>query len=76
MGMSLGETVKGRIGWFNQYTLPGDKIAIISGCTFPVVLRTLPKKQDYIIVGDSIIPCIMGGEKGGKLNKESFLYLN
>ncbi|KAH7232829.1 heterokaryon incompatibility protein-domain-containing protein [Fusarium tricinctum] len=75
MGMSLGETIKGRIGWFNQYALPGDKIAIISGCTVPVVLRTLPKKQGYTIVGDGIIPCIMEGEKEGKLNKESFLYL-
>ncbi|KAK0714491.1 hypothetical protein B0H67DRAFT_578322 [Lasiosphaeris hirsuta] len=61
MGMRMGETAQGRVGWFVKDTMPGDVVAIMSGCSVPAVLRT----QDdgtYIVVGHSIIPGMMQGE--------------
>ncbi|KAH7001201.1 hypothetical protein EDB80DRAFT_86877 [Ilyonectria destructans] len=61
MGMRLGETTKGNVGWFSKHSRPGDCIAILSGSSVPVVLR--PRTDGtYTLVGDSIIPNMMLGE--------------
>ncbi|KAL6413247.1 hypothetical protein AUP68_02753 [Ilyonectria robusta] len=61
MGMRLGETTKGNVGWFSKHSRPRDYIAILSGSSVPVVLR--PRTDGtYTVVGDSIIPSMMLGD--------------
>ncbi|KAH7155843.1 heterokaryon incompatibility protein-domain-containing protein [Dactylonectria estremocensis] len=61
MGMRLGQTANGKIGWFTKHSRPQDVIAVLSGCTVPVVLRPI-QDGEYMIVGDSIIFGKMLGE--------------
>lgn len=61
MGMRLGETTHGKVGWFTQYARPNDVVALVLGCSVPVVLRKL-EDGTYMLVGDSIIDGIMQGE--------------
>ncbi|KAK5659182.1 hypothetical protein OQA88_1272 [Cercophora sp. LCS_1] len=72
MGMRMGETTGGRVGWFAKEAMPGDAIALMHGCSVPVVLR---KQEDgtYIVVGDSIIPGLMHSEKDIKAKHEVIL---
>jgi hypothetical protein len=48
-------------GWVNRYAEPGDKIAIIHGLRFPVLLR-LDKNGCYRFMGISYIQGLMDGE--------------
>lgn len=75
-GMRLGETVKGRVGWFTEYARSGDKVAILAGCSVPVVLRPLMSEKRYMIVGDNIIMGIMKGKKKSTYETESIIQLN
>ncbi|CAG9983255.1 unnamed protein product [Clonostachys byssicola] len=59
--MRLGSTHQGRLGWFNRNALPGDKIAVISGCRFPAVLRKCGQNR-YCVVGEAIVQGLMFGE--------------
>jgi hypothetical protein len=61
MGMRLGETVNGSVGWFTKYAKPGDAVAILQGSSVPVILRPL-QDGEYMVVGDSIICGMMLGE--------------
>ncbi|KAJ3526512.1 hypothetical protein NM208_g11157 [Fusarium decemcellulare] len=76
LGMRFGETIQGRLGWFTKFAKPGDKVAIAAGCSVPVVLRSLAGKNSYMLVGDSIIPQIMRGEKKSVLEQETVLLLS
>lgn len=67
MGMRIGVTAKGKIGWFTKHARPGDQIAIIEGCSVPVVLRRDESCGMYEVVGDSIINGFMHGEGAKKL---------
>ncbi|UPL03094.1 hypothetical protein LCI18_014028 [Fusarium solani-melongenae] len=75
-GMRLGETVKGRVGWFTEYARSGDKVAILAGCSVPVVLRPLMSEKRYMIVGDSIIMGRMKGMEKSTYETESIIQLN
>ncbi|KAK0724074.1 hypothetical protein B0H67DRAFT_567197 [Lasiosphaeris hirsuta] len=61
MGMKMGETAQGRVGWFVKDTMPGDVVAIMSGCSVPDILRAQDNKT-YIVVSHSIIRDMMQGE--------------
>jgi hypothetical protein len=59
--MRLLVTKRGYLGWTVERAIAGDSIAIILGCTVPVVLR--PRVEDgWYMVGDAIIHGIMDGE--------------
>ncbi|VUC21588.1 unnamed protein product [Clonostachys rosea] len=59
--MRLGSTDHGRMGWFNRNALPGDKVAVISGCRFPAVLRECGENR-YCVVGEAVVRGLMFGE--------------
>jgi hypothetical protein len=59
--MRLSVTQKGYLGWTVERASAGDSIAILLGCSVPVVLRPGPEGGWYV-VGDAIIYGIMDGE--------------
>jgi hypothetical protein len=67
MGMRMGLTIQGKMGWFTKHAKPGDQIAIIDGCRVPVVLRRDKGTGMHEVVGDSIIKGYMRGEGAKKL---------
>jgi hypothetical protein len=59
--MRLTLTERGQLGWVDHRTQLGDKVALLLGCTVPVILR--PRKGGgYHVVGNSIICGLMDGE--------------
>jgi hypothetical protein len=59
--MRLSVTQKGYLGWTVERARAGDSIAILLGCSVPVILRPGPDGGWYV-VGDAIIYGIMDGE--------------
>jgi hypothetical protein len=59
--MRLSVTQKGYIGWTVEQARAGDSIAILLGCSVPVIVRPGPE-GDWYVVGDAIICGIMDGE--------------
>lgn len=51
----------GRFGWAMDGTMPGDLVAVLYGCDFPIVLRG-DKDDKLRIVGDCYINGLMDGE--------------
>jgi hypothetical protein len=75
LGMRLGETREGRLGWFTEHAKSGHVIAVISGCSVPVILSPM-EDGTYMMVGDSIIPGMMdGGGLVGNLRDEDAIWL-
>ena len=62
----------GHIGWVPGHAKPGDKIAVIHGCTVPVVLRAMEGGSIHQIIGSGIIYGLMEGE-GVRRNSEEIL---
>jgi hypothetical protein len=60
-GMRLSVSKRGYLGWAVERARAGDSIAILLGCTVPVVLRPYAEGGWYV-VGDAIIYGIMEGE--------------
>jgi hypothetical protein len=59
--MRLSVTRRGYLGWADARAQAGDRIAILLGCSVPVILR--PRAEGgWCLVGDAIIPGLMNGE--------------
>lgn len=73
--MRLMTTEKNRTGWVDSQAKVGDKVALLLGCTVPVVLR--PRVGDgYEFVGDTIIYQLMEGEGLRDVNIEELDYID
>ncbi len=59
-GRRMAKTQKERIGLVPAETLPGDKVVLIAGSSFPFILR-LTSSSRYRLVGGSYIHDIMDG---------------
>jgi hypothetical protein len=59
--MRLSVTQKGYLSWTVERARAGDSIAILLGCSVPVILRPGPDGS-WCVVGDAIIYGIMDGE--------------
>lgn len=58
-------TDRGFLGQIHSQAQPGDEIAILSGCTVPVVLRKSLRKslhQQYTVVGAAYVQGLMSGQ--------------
>ncbi len=62
LGWKLCVMETGHIGWVTSYTMPGDLIAVIHGCSVLAVLRPVPGGGLYRVIGDGIIYGLMDGE--------------
>lgn len=59
-------TTNGYMGTGPPYAKPGDKVCIIQGAIVPLLLRTHPDKEGYLLVGEAFVMGLMDGEyKGG-----------
>ncbi|KAH9208949.1 heterokaryon incompatibility protein-domain-containing protein [Leptodontidium sp. 2 PMI_412] len=65
----LFTTESGRLGLAGKNLAVGDHVAILLGCTVPVILRSVPtiEKLQYTLIGESYIHEIMEGEAIEKL---------
>ncbi|KAK0113332.1 hypothetical protein ONS96_014197 [Cadophora gregata f. sp. sojae] len=59
-GRRLITTRNGYLGTAPEAALRGDVLAIIYGCSYPVVLR--PSGDSYLLIGESYIDGVMDGE--------------
>ena len=59
-GRRLCKTENGLLGSASHYARLGDKIAVLSNCDMPMVLR--PKGQHYEVVGGCFVEGLMRGE--------------
>lgn len=55
-------TKDGHLGLGPEYTQPGDILAILYGCQWPVVMRPLPTPGEYTFLECSYVYGIMDGE--------------
>lgn len=55
LGWRLVITEAGHIGMVTPHAMPGDKIAFVHGCRFPVILRSVEGELVCQVVGDAII---------------------
>lgn len=62
LGYRLCVLKSGHIGWVTARARPGDLIAIVHGCSVPVVLRKTTKSSAFTIVGESIMYGLMNGD--------------
>jgi hypothetical protein len=53
---------EGHLGWAHPDARLGDHIFLLSGCSMPVVLRSMPDTDTYTVVGHSYIDGAMNGE--------------
>ena len=76
LNMRLSTTEKGHLGWVVDKAKAGDKIALLLGCSVPVILRARPEGGWYLI-GDAIIHGIMNFEAfaGVNIDDLGFLFL-
>lgn len=68
---SLFQTKGGSPGIGPSAVMEGDIIAILWGCSWPVILRPLLQKDEYTVVGTSYVFGIMHGEAIGRFEEES-----
>jgi len=61
LNMRLLLSKSGLVGWADSAARAGDSIALLLGCSVPVILRRRPE-GGYHVVGDSIVFGIMEGE--------------
>lgn len=61
LGMRLGYGEFG-LGWLDEKTRAGDQVALLMGCSIPVVLRRRPG-GGFTMVGDALVYGAMHGEK-------------
>ncbi|KPM46325.1 hypothetical protein AK830_g28 [Neonectria ditissima] len=66
-GRRLFTTEKGRLGSITKRAICGDRVAVLSGCNVPVVLR--PKGDGYELVGSCFVDGLMNGESQGILER-------
>jgi hypothetical protein len=59
---SLFVTEKGYIGLGPWNSKKGDKVVVITGGHTPFLLREIPGKDGYRLVGESYVSGLMGGE--------------
>ena len=75
--MSLCAT-KDLLGWGHPRTELGEEVAILQGCTVPVVLRRFPNKsvETFRVVGDAYVRGAMLGEfwRGVNHGKQGRIY--
>lgn len=69
----LFSTTGGRLGAGPKLLQPGDLVAILWGCRWPVVLRKLPAEDEHTLVGLAYVHGIMFGEAVHKLEEEGKL---
>ena len=50
------------IGRVTRHARIGDRVAIILGCSMPVVLRPTQREATYQVIGESIFHRLMDGE--------------
>lgn len=62
------------VAWVDGKTQVGDKIAILMGCTIPVILRSR-QGGGYHVIGDSIIYEFMNGMQMQKIELDSWGYI-
>ncbi|KAJ5030042.1 heterokaryon incompatibility protein-domain-containing protein [Bipolaris maydis] len=78
-------TDKGYLGWApdniyggpNEQTQKGDLVAIVFGCSTPLVIR--PCGEDYLVLGEAYVQGLMDGEviaalESGKYTTQSFAF--
>ncbi len=59
--MRLSVTQEGYLGWVDEKARAGHRVALLLGCSVPVVVR--PRAGGgWHLVGDAIIPGFMDGE--------------
>ncbi|KAF1979881.1 AAA-domain-containing protein, partial [Bimuria novae-zelandiae CBS 107.79] len=56
----LCTTTSGLIGMAPKYAKPGDRVAVMTGCDMPFVLR--PKDENYEFIGAAFVEGLMKGE--------------
>jgi hypothetical protein len=59
-GRRLMTTQSGYLGLVPEAAKPGDVVAILYGCNFPVILR--PRGETYAMIGEAYVDGIMDGE--------------
>lgn len=62
LGYSLCILESGYIGWVTPNSRPGDQVAILHGCSMPLILRRIAGSSAFRIVGEGIIYGFMKGE--------------
>lgn len=62
-------TDQGHIGMAPRGAMKGDVVAVLIGCSVPVILRKPTGEQEYEVVGEAFMPGFMKGEAIGG-NKE------
>lgn len=60
VGRRLMTTLTGYIGLVPEAAQPGDVVAILHGCNFPVILRS--RGETYAMIGEAYVDGIMEGE--------------
>ena len=55
-------TSKGYIGLAPESTQKGDAVVILSGCSYPVVLRDVGLGQGWKVIGEMYVRGLMEGE--------------
>jgi len=67
--MRLMSTTDGGCGWAHPDASPGDRIALLEGCSVPVILRLvtgekeIPKYPQYQVVGDAYLAGAMQAQR-------------
>jgi hypothetical protein len=67
--LRLATLEEGHIGWAHPDADLGDHIFLLSGCSTPIVLRLLPEKRIFVVVGHSYVDGFMNNEIWDSLEK-------
>ncbi|KAM0690170.1 hypothetical protein Q7P36_008937 [Cladosporium allicinum] len=62
LGREVFYTKQRRVGLGREHIRPGDVVAILYGCEWPVVMRPLPRPDEYTFLECVYVHGIMGGE--------------
>lgn len=73
--MRLMVTDNGRLGWANSKAGVGDRIAILLGCSVPVLLRER-NGGGWLVVGDCVVNGLMNGEGLEGCNQEKMGWID
>lgn len=55
-------TDQGHMGMAPRQAMKGDAIAVLIGCSVPVILRRFAGKEEYEVIGEAFMPGFMKGE--------------
>lgn len=73
--MRLSVTQAGYLAWTDEKARAGDRVALLLGCSVPVILR--PRAEGgWQLVGDAIIPGLMNGEGLENIDVDELEYIS